>query len=156
MIFLTFFKILSNGTFCSEIESSKERKEAKAFLKKAVMPKHATTDPSRVADLVKGGGLKPDTLKKRELAWNSLDEFVREQYKITADDAIKSSVPELEKMLMEYFESLRVQQKGEDGEMIDTVPKQRSMDAYKSNLKLYILHKTDQKLDMLLQQKIVS
>ena len=156
MIFLTFFKILSNGTFCSEIESSKERKEAKAFLKKAVMPKHATTDPSRVADLVKGGGLKPDTLKKRELAWNSLDEFVREQYKITADDAIKSSVPELEKMLMEYFESLRVQQKGEDGEMIDTVPKQRSMDAYKSNLKLYILQKTDQKLDMLLQQKIVS
>ena len=156
MIFLTFFKILSNGTFCSEIESSKERKEAKAFLKKAVMPKHATTDPSRVADLVKGGGLKPDTLKKRELAWNSLDEFVREQYKITADDAIKSSVPELEKMLMEYFESLRVQQKGEDGEMIDTVPKQRSMDAYKSNLKLYILQKTDQKLDILLQQKIVS
>ena len=156
MIFLTFFKILSNGTFCSEIESSKERKEAKAFLKKAVMPKHATTDPSRVADLVKGRGLKPDTLKKRELAWNSLDEFVREQYKITADDAIKSSVPELEKMLMEYFESLRVQQKGEDGEMIDTVPKQRSMDAYKSNLKLYILQKTDQKLDMLLQQKIVS
>ena len=113
------------------------------------MPKHATTDPSRVADLVKGGGLKPDTLKKRELAWNSLDEFVREQYKITADDAIKSSVPELEKMLMEYFESLRVQQKGEDGEMIDTVPKQRSMDAYKSNLKLYILQKTDQKLDIL-------
>ena len=156
MIFLTFFKILSNGTFCSEIEFSKERKEAKAFLKKAVMPKHATTDPSRVADLVKGGGLKPDTLKKRELAWNSLDEFVREQYKITADDAIKSSVPELEKMLMEYFESLRVQQKGEDGEMIDTVPKQRSMDAYKSNLKLYILQKTDQKLDILLQQKIVS
>ena len=156
MIFLTFFKILSNGTFCSEIESSKERKEAKAFLKKAIMPKHATTDPSRVADLVKGGGLKPDTLKKRELAWNSLDEFVREQYKITADDAIKSSVPELEKMLMEYFESLRVQQKGEDGEMIDTVPKQRSMDAYKSNLKLYILQKTDQKLDILLQQKIVS
>ena len=156
MIFRTFFKILSNGTFCSEIESSKERKEAKAFLKKAVMPKHATTDPSRVADLVKGGGLKPDTLKKRELAWNSLDEFVREQYKITADDAIKSSVPELEKMLMEYFESLRVQQKGEDGEMIDTVPKQRSMDAYKSNLKLYILQKTDQKLDILLQQKIVS
>ena len=156
MIFLTFFKILSNGTFCSEIESSKERKEAKAFLKKAIMPKHATTDPSRVADLVKGGGLKPDTLKKRELAWNSLDEFVREQYKITADDATKSSVPELEKMLMEYFESLRVQQKGEDGEMIDTVPKQRSMDAYKSNLKLYILQKTDQKLDMLLQQKIVS
>ena len=156
MIFLTFFKILSNGTFCSEIESSKERKEAKAFLKKAVMPKHATTDPSRVADLVKGGGLKPDTLKKRELAWKSLDEFVREQYKITADDAIKSSVPELEKMLMEYFESLRVQQKGEDGEMIDTVPKQRSMDAYKSNLKLYILQKTDQKLDILLQQKIVS
>ena len=86
------------------------------------MPKHATTDPSRVADLVKGGGLKPDTLKKRELAWKSLDEFVRVQYKITADDAIKSSVPELEKMLMEYFESLRVQQKGEDGEMIDTVP----------------------------------
>ena len=120
------------------------------------MPKHATTDPSRVADLVKGGGLKPDTLKKRELAWNSLDEFVREQYKITADDAIKSSVPELEKMLMEYFESLRIQQKGEDGEMIDTVPKQRSMDAYKSNLKLYILQKTDQKLDILLQQKIVS
>ena len=28
------------------------------------MPKHTTTDPNRVADLVKGGGLKPDTLKK--------------------------------------------------------------------------------------------
>ena len=55
------------------------------------MPKRATADPNRVADLVKGGGLKPDMLKKRELAWKSLDEFVREQYKITADDAIKSS-----------------------------------------------------------------
>ena len=31
------------------------------------MPKHTTTDPNRVADLVKGGGLKPDKLKKREL-----------------------------------------------------------------------------------------
>ena len=31
------------------------------------MPKHTTTDPNRVADLVKGGGLKPDTLKKPKL-----------------------------------------------------------------------------------------
>ena len=60
---MKIFKILSNGIFCSEIESFKERIEAKAFLKKAIMPKHTTTDPNRVADLVKGGGLKPDTLK---------------------------------------------------------------------------------------------
>ena len=65
LIFLLFSKILANGNFCSEIESSKERKEAKTFLKKANMPKYATTDPNRVAeaDLVKGGGFKlPDTL----------------------------------------------------------------------------------------------
>ena len=35
------------------------------------MQKHATTDPNRVADLVKGGGLKLDTLKKRKLAWST-------------------------------------------------------------------------------------
>ena len=62
LIFLLFSKILANGNFCSEIESSKERKEAKTFPKKANMPKRATADPNSVADLVKGGGLKPDTL----------------------------------------------------------------------------------------------
>ena len=67
MIFMLFSNILGNGNFCSEIEASTHRKEEKTFLKKAIMPKHTTTDPNRVADLVKGGGLKPDTLKKPKL-----------------------------------------------------------------------------------------
>ena len=31
------------------------------------MPNNATNEPNRVADIVRGGGLKPDKLKKREL-----------------------------------------------------------------------------------------
>ena len=31
------------------------------------MPNNATNEPIRVADYVRGGGLKPDKLKKREL-----------------------------------------------------------------------------------------
>ena len=32
----------------------------------ANMPNNATNEPNRVADIVRGGGLKPDKLKKRE------------------------------------------------------------------------------------------
>ena len=31
----------------------------------ANMPNNATNEPNRVADIVRGGGLKPDKLKKR-------------------------------------------------------------------------------------------
>ena len=37
------------------------------FLKMANMPNNATNEPNRVADIVRGGGLKPDKLKKCEL-----------------------------------------------------------------------------------------
>ena len=33
----------------------------------ANIPNNATNEPNRVADIVRGGGLKPDKLKKREL-----------------------------------------------------------------------------------------
>ena len=89
----------------------------------------------------------PSTLKKREHAFTAFDTFVKSQYKITADDAIKSE--RLEEFLMAYFSSVKVQQKDSTGELVDMIPKQRTMDALKSNLKLAILHKTENKIDIL-------
>ena len=81
------------------------KKEAQKFLL-TKMPRNAVNDPNRVDDLVLGGGLKQDTLKRRERAYKALDDFLRAQYQITADDALKRS--QLEDVLMSYFESLRV------------------------------------------------
>ena len=67
MIFMLFSNILGNGNFCSEIEAWRQGKEEKTFLKKANMPNNATIEPNRVADIVRGGGLKPGKLKKCEL-----------------------------------------------------------------------------------------
>ena len=55
------------------------------------MPRNAVIDPNRVDHLVLGGGLKQDMLKRRECAFKShwLDEFVRSQYQITADSALR-------------------------------------------------------------------
>ena len=64
---MLFSNILGNGNFCSEIEASRQGKEEKTFLKMANVPNNATIEPNRVADIVRGGGLKPDKLKKREL-----------------------------------------------------------------------------------------
>ena len=121
------------------------KKEAQKFLL-SKMPRNAVIDPNRVDDLVLGGGLKQDTLKRRERAYKALDDFLRAQYQVTADDALKSS--QLEDVLMSYFESLRVQQKDDKGELVDVVPKQRTLDAFKSNLKLEVLQKTGNKVDI--------
>ena len=64
---MLFSNILGNGNFCSEIEASRQGKRGKTFLKMANMPNNATNEPNRVADIVRGGGLKPDKLKKCEL-----------------------------------------------------------------------------------------
>ena len=50
---------------------------------------------------------------------------------------------------MAYFSSVKVQQKDSTGELVDMIPKQRTMDALKSNLKLAILQKTENKIDIL-------
>ena len=80
------------------------KKEVQKFLW-SKMPRNTVIDPNRVDGLVLGGGLKQDTLKRRERAYKALDDFLRAQYKVTADDALKSS--QLEDVLMSYFESLR-------------------------------------------------
>ena len=64
---MLFSNILGNGNFCSEIEASRQGKRKKTLLKMTNMPNNATIEPNRVADIVRGGGLKPDKLKKREL-----------------------------------------------------------------------------------------
>ena len=122
-------------------------KRGTKFLLGKTMPHNQVSDPKRVEDLVLGGGLMPSTLKKREHAFTAFDTFVKSQYKITADDAIKSE--RLEEFLMAYFSSVKVQQKDSTGELVDMIPKQRTMDALKSNLKLAILQKTENKIDIL-------
>ena len=47
------------------------KKEAQKFLL-SKMPRNAVIDPNRVDDLVLGGGLKQDTLKRREHAYKAL------------------------------------------------------------------------------------
>merc|ERR1711974_245835 len=77
------------------------------------MPKHTTVNPERVQELEDKGGLRPDTLKKRAKALEDLDSFLKENHQISLDDALTNPVFEL--FLMQYFESLRVEVKDQNG-----------------------------------------
>ena len=116
MIFMEHPIFRQNATSCSETCFLSQKKEVQKFLW-SEMPRNTVIDPNRVDHLVLGGGLKQDTLKRRERAYKALDDFLRAQYQVTADDALKSS--QLEDVLMSYFESLRVQQKDDKGELVD-------------------------------------
>ena len=86
------------------------------------MPKNVKVDPDRVQELLANGGLKPDTLKKRARALDGLENFLKENCRLSVDEAIKD--PSFESLLMSYFECLRVEQKDESGKVADVCPKQ--------------------------------
>ena len=100
MIFMEHPIFRQNATSCSETCFLSQKKEVQKFLW-SEMPRNTVIDPNRVDHLVLGGGLKQDTLKRRERAYKALDDFLRAQYQVTADDALKSS--QLEDVLMSYL-----------------------------------------------------
>ena len=71
-----FPKFWEMATLCSEIETFKQRKEEKRFWRRQICQTTPLLAPDRVADLVSGGGLKPDTLKinLKSSHWISLSE----------------------------------------------------------------------------------
>ena len=111
------------------------------------MVKNIAVNPDRVQELVEKGGLKPDTLRKRAKALEDLGSFLAANHKLSLDEALTN--PGLEGFLMEFFESLRVEQKDENGEVHDLSPKGRTLDSLKSNLKIAIEQKTEGKVNIL-------
>ena len=90
---MNFYGIFNLPPKCNKLLRNlfpESKKEVQTFLW-SKMPRNTMIDPNRVDDLVLGGGLKQDMLKRRECAFKShwLDEFVRSQYQITADSALR-------------------------------------------------------------------
>ena len=111
------------------------------------MPKHTTVNPERVQELEDKGGLRPDTLKKRAKALEDLDGFLKENQQISLDDALTN--PGFELFLMQYFESLRVEVKDQNGVLREICPKANTLCSIKSSLKMAIKKKTTGKIDIL-------
>ena len=80
--------------------------------------------------MVEKGGLKPDTLKRRAKALEDLGNFLTANHGLSVDEALAN--PGLEDFLMEFFESLRVEQKDKNGQAQDLSPKGRTMDSVRS------------------------
>ena len=81
------------------------------------MVKNIAVNPDRVQELVEKGGLKPDTLRKRVKALEDLRSFFAANHKLSLDEALTN--PGLEGFLVDFFESVRVEQKDEIGEVQD-------------------------------------
>ncbi|CAB4039037.1 Hypothetical predicted protein [Paramuricea clavata] len=111
------------------------------------MPVNADVDLDRVQQLVEGGGIKPETLKKRAKSLDALENFLKSKHGTSLEQALISA--NFENLLMAYFESLRVQQRDESGNVSYIIPKRKKMESNKSNLKLAILTKTENKVDIL-------
>ena len=100
------------------------------------MPKHTTVNPERVQELEDKGDLRPDTLKKRAKALEDLDSFLKENHQISLDDALTN--PGFELFLMQYFESLRVEVKDQNGILREICQKANTLCSIKSTLKMAI------------------
>ena len=108
--------------------SQREVTERTDLLRKMV--KNVAVNPERVQELVEKGGLKPDTLKRRAKALEDLGDFLTTNHGLSVDEALAN--PGLEDFLMEFFESLRVEQKDKNGQAQDLSPKGRTMDSVRS------------------------
>ena len=108
--------------------SQREVTERTDLLRKMV--KNVAVNPERVQELVGKGGLKPDTLKRRAKALEDLGNFLTANHGLSVDEALAN--PGLEDFLMEFFESLRVEQKDKNGQAQDLSPKGRTMDSVRS------------------------
>ena len=84
------------------------------------MPLTVATNKERRDSLVSGGGLKQDTLQRRQKAAEDFDRFIQQSQtdedKKTLEDILESSsLTYLEECLMNYFEAFRVGVRDEDG-----------------------------------------
>ena len=84
--------------------------------------------------------------KKGIRAFESSDIVLKSRHGTTAEEALVT--PQFEYLLMSFFESLRIQQRGETRQQADMIPKQKTMDVMRPNLKLFILLKMEQRVDI--------
>ena len=76
-----------------------------------------------------------------------LDGFLKENQQISLDDALTN--PGFELFLMQYFESLRVEVKDQNGVLREICQKANTLCSIKSSLKMAIEKKTTGKIDIL-------
>ena len=113
-----------------------------------VMPGHGEIDDQEIQDLVQNGGLKSDTLQKRKKVGADFTKFVDETLSTTVKELLALERSVLEQAIIKYFGTLTVSQRKEDGSMVQVVPKRNTLDGYRSNLKQFILIKSDMQIDI--------
>ena len=106
------------------------------------MPQNVQEDAERRDSLVKTGGVKDVTLKKRKYFADLLDNFIQKRQNKRLVDLLDDP-RQLENVLLSYFESLRVETEGKI-----QLPKKNYLDSVFSNIKLFILAQTEQKVDI--------
>ena len=106
------------------------------------MPQNVEEDAARLESLVRTGGVKDQTLKKRKYFADLVDNYIQKKQSKTLVELLDDP-GELEKTLLSYFESLRVDTEGKT-----QLPKKNYLDSVFSNIKLWILAKTEQKIDI--------
>ena len=131
-----------------------ERRVLKQFflVVSKTMPKHTEVDSVHIEDLKSSGGLKEKTLKARKKVADEFDAYALSSLDLSLEDLIyeaeNGDVSKLQTTLMQFFGTMRVTSKKPDGSSVDVVPKRNTIDAIKSNLKVHILEKTKNKIDI--------
>ena len=91
------------------------------------MPITVDKNEERAKQLVEGGGLKSDTLMRRQRNADDFDSFVKSNCGTSLQVLVESEdVTQLEKYLIDYFERVRVKKKDETtGEEKIELPKKK-------------------------------
>ena len=72
------------------------------------MPGHGEIDDQEIEDLVKNGGLKPDTLQRRKKVGEDFSKFVEETLAMPVQDLISGERAQLEQAVIKYFGTIRL------------------------------------------------
>ena len=100
------------------------------------MPITVERNESRAQSLVEGGGLKKDTLARREKQASEVDTFIKSNYNTNLQSLLESGNNDLlEQCLIDYFERFRVVKKKDDGSDQAELPKRNTLESAKSGPK---------------------
>ena len=114
------------------------------------MPITVERNETRAQSLVEGGGLKKDTLARRDKQASDVDAFIKSNYNTTLQSLLESgSNALLEEYLIDYFERFRVVKKKDDGSEEAELPKRNTLESAKSGLKNWIETKSKNRVNIM-------
>ena len=98
--------------------------------------------------MVSDGGLKPETLARRKRVRAAFQAFTVQHYEKDVTELINGPKEDLSKAVCAFLSTLCVNKRQSDLKMAQVLPKQNTLDYYKTNLKATILIESDGQLDI--------